>query len=393
VQRGHGDAMERAVRRACGGIPARARHRRPVRFLQSCTPMTGMALAPLPAETSLPSEPARREPELATSTPRPRRRTRRTQRNTVQSGERVGAWRIDAELGRGGMGSVYAVTHHGFGKRAALKLCHASILGDEFTPETFLREARIVHRVDHPGVCDVFAVGTYRGRPYLAMERLAGETLGTKLERGPLPREEALELLIEVCEVLEAAHAAGVVHRDLKLDNVFVLETPGPGGRRTKLLDWGVARVLGEPDPMRDMVAGTITYVAPEQIRGEELTPAADVYSLAVLAYQLLLGAAPFSSKSDYDLLRLHLGASPPDPAQRWPEIPAALAGALLAMLAKDPAQRPAVAEVRRVLGEALAALAPVPVPVPVPVPARAAAARAWMQRLHCWLARLSVIF
>jgi len=123
--------------------------------------------------------------------------------------------------------------------------------------------------------------------------------------------------------VLGAAHARGVVHRDLKLDNVFLLEAPGAGGRRTKLLDWGVARILDEePDPMHGMIAGTITYVAPEQIRGDQLDPAADVYSLAVLAYQVLLGEPPFASKSDYELLRMHLKAAPPPPDGAWPEIP-----------------------------------------------------------------------
>jgi len=362
--------------------------------------MTGTDLAPLPATTltlapSLPEaiptqgQIASRSlgaPELThlRSPPQPRR-SRRARRATLFPGDRVGAWRIDAELGRGGMGSVYAVTHHGFGKRAALKLCHASVLGESFTAETFLREARIVHRVDHPGVGDVFATGTYRGRPYLVMERLAGETLGTRLERGPMPRGEALEILIEVCEVLGAAHAAGVVHRDLKLDNVFVLEAPAAGGRRTKLLDWGVARILDEePDPMHGMIAGTITYVAPEQIRGDQLDPAADVYSLAVLAYQLLLGEPPFSAGISYDLLRMHLRAPPPAPARLWPEIPPELAVTLTAMLDKAPAQRPPVAEIRRVLQRARAELAASP---------RAGAALLWLRQMRGWLARLAPIF
>jgi serine/threonine-protein kinase len=345
--------------------------------------MTGMALVPLPA-ASVTHEPTNHLADRDEIAPPPLpRRTRRERRTTFVVGDRVGAWRIDAELGRGGMGSVYAVTHCKFGKRAALKLCHASILRDGFTAETFLREAWIVHRVDHPGVCDVFATGTCRGRPYLAMERLAGETLGARLDRGPLPREDALDLLLEVCDVLIAAHAAGVVHRDLKLDNVFVLESLGAGGRRTKLLDWGVARIVGEPDPLHGMIAGTITYLAPEQIRGDDLHPAADIYSLAVLAYQLLLGKAPFASASDLELLRMHLGAPPPPPALLWPEIPDPLAATLAAMLAKDPAQRPPVTEVRRILALTRDQLA-------APAPAPALAARAWLQRMRGWLARLA---
>jgi serine/threonine-protein kinase len=364
--------------------------------------MTGTALAPLPA-TDADSVTSDLTIDAAIA-PR-RRRQRRTRRTALSPGDRVGVWRVDAELGRGGMGSVYAVTHHKFGQRAALKLCHEAILGASFTAETFLREARIVHLVDHPGVCDVFATGTYRGRPYLAMERLGGETLGARLARGPLPREEGLEILLEVCDVLAAAHAAGVVHRDLKLDNVFMLDALAAGGRRTKLLDWGVAHVVGEPDPMCEMIAGTITYVAPEQIRGDELGPATDVYSLAVLAYQVLLGEAPFAAPSDLDLLRLHQRAAPPPPERLWPEIPAELAATLLAMLAKDPAQRPPVTEVRRVLQatrDGLTAPARALVRAPAPAPSRsraralAGAPRAWMRRVrgwltHGWLASLAV--
>nr|MBA3822071.1 serine/threonine protein kinase [Deltaproteobacteria bacterium] len=286
--------------------------------------------------------------------PRSRRRTRSA---TVATGDRIGVWRVERELGRGGMGAVYAVTHNGFGKRAALKLCHRSVLGPQFTPDTFLREARIVHLVNHPGVPDVFATGTFGGRPYLAMERLSGQTLGQLVDEGPMARPEAIDVLLELCEVLAAAHAAGVIHRDLKLDNVFVLDAPGAGGRHIKLLDWGVARILDEADPMAGMIAGTLTYVAPEQVSGDALTGAADVYSLGVLAWQLLLGEPPFASASDLDLLRMHLHAPVPAPALVWPEIPPALAALLTGMLAKDPTARPSIDEVVAVLGRARTAL------------------------------------
>jgi len=251
------------------------------------------------------------------------------------------------------MATVYAVVHTRFGKRAALKLVHDGILGPQFTRETFLREARIANLVDHPGVTEVFATGSFAGRPYLAMERLRGRSLGDLLEDGPLPRDGALDILLELCEVLEAAHAAGVVHGDLKVDNVFVLDPgpgpgpgqPGAGGRRTKLLDWGIARIAGEDDPLRGIIAGTLTYVAPEQIRCDELTPAADVYALGVLGYRLLLGEPPFRADSDLDLIRKHLCGVPPQPRSKWKAIPGPLEAILLAMLAKQPAMRPSLAE------------------------------------------------
>jgi serine/threonine-protein kinase len=275
---------------------------------------------------------------------------RKRRASTLAPGSRIGAWRIERELGRGGMATVYAVTHTRFGKRAALKLAHRGILGPQFTAATFLREARVVNRVDHAGMIDVFGTGTYDGRPYLAMERLHGRSLGAMLEDGPMPRDAALDLLLELCDVLEAAHAAGVTHGDLKVDNVFVLDQPGPGDRRTKLLDWGIARIAGEDDPLRGIIAGTLTYVAPEQIRCDELTPAADVYALGVLGYRLLLGEPPFRADSDLDLIRKHLCGVPPPPRSKWPAIPGPLEAVLLAMLAKQPAMRPSLAEVADVL-------------------------------------------
>src|SRR6185295_10175282 len=158
---------------------------------------------------------------------------------------------------------------------------------------------------------------------------------------------------------LEAAHAAGVVHGDLKVDNVFVLDQPGAGGRRVKLLDWGIARIAGEDDPLRGLIAGTLAYVAPEHIRGEDLGPAADVYALGVLGYRLLLGEAPFSANTDIALLQKHLCELPPKPRTRWPAIPAALEAMLLAMLAKPAEDRPALREVAATLRAARARIRP----------------------------------
>jgi eukaryotic-like serine/threonine-protein kinase len=276
---------------------------------------------------------------------------RRKRPTTLSSGMRIGAWRVDRELGRGGMATVYAVVHTRFGKRAALKVAHPTILGPQFTPETFLREARVANLINHAGVAEVFATGTYDGRPYLAMERLSGRSLGTRLDDGPLSRDEAFDILIELCGVLEAAHAAGVVHRDLKLDNVFLLD--GAESRRVKLLDWGMARIIGEDDPLRGLVAGTLTYVAPEQLRGDAITPALDVYALGVLCYLLLLGRAPFTSRSDLELMHKHLHEQPPRPRALWTEIPLQLEATLAAMLAKQPEQRPSLDEVVRVLRDA----------------------------------------
>jgi serine/threonine-protein kinase len=263
---------------------------------------------------------------------------------------RVSSWRVESELGRGGMSSVHAVVHTKFGKRAAIKIAHRSVLGSGgLSAETFWREARVVHRVDHPAVIDVFATGSYDARPYLVMEKLVGSPLGRRVDEGPIARREAVEILLELCDVLRAAHDAGIVHRDLKLDNVFICDTPFADGRRVKLLDWGVALVDGEEDPFKGLIAGTLTYVAPEQIRGDALTGAADIYSLAVLAYHLLCRRPPFAGP-DLALLQMHLRAEPPPPSMAWPDVPAELNRLLVRMLAKQPEQRPSLDEIEQTL-------------------------------------------
>jgi serine/threonine-protein kinase len=285
---------------------------------------------------------ARRPPPL------PRARAERPSIPDVLPPEtKVGQWRIDRMIGRGGMAAVYAVVHTGFGKRAALKLAHRTNIGPALADDAFLREARTVNTIDHPATTDVFATGRFYGRPYLVMERLSGSTLAHRLRTESLSRDEALAILLALCDVLGAAHAAGIVHRDLKLDNVFLLDPPRVG---IKLLDWGFARHVYEEDPLRGMLAGTLTYAAPEQFRGEDITPATDVYALGVLAYQLLLGAPPFSAADNVSWMRMHLDAAPPPPASIAPDVARDLDDLLLRMLAKRAAERPSAAEVAKTL-------------------------------------------
>ena len=276
---------------------------------------------------------------------------RRQPADTLSRDSRLGAWRVAEELGRGGMASVHAVIHTKFGKRAAIKIAHRSVLGGSYTADTFLREARIVHAIAHPGVIDIFQTGSHDGRPFLVMEKLVGKPLGCRVDMGPpLPRVEALEILIELCDILRAAHAAGIIHRDLKLDNVFVCDTPYSRDRRVKLIDWGVAHIEGEEDPFHGLIAGTLAYVAPEQIRGTQLTSATDVYSLAVLAYHLLCHRPPFAAPTDLALIHQHLRTEPPRASAAWPQIPSALDTLLFDMLAKNPEDRPSLDAIERVL-------------------------------------------
>lgn len=256
-------------------------------------------------------------------------------------GAKAGPWIVERELGRGGMGSVYAVHHEEIGKRAALKIMHRRLV-TKASAERMLIEARVVNQVGHPNIVDIFETGTLPdGLPYIVMERLEGVPLSVRADEGKILPHEVIPILLQVCDALIAAHAAGVVHRDLKLDNVYVCDAPFAGGKRVKLLDWGVAYVAGEDDPFRGLIAGTLTYVAPEQIRGDSLTPAADVYSLAVVAYHMLCRRPPFAARTDLELIHLHLRAEPPRPNVAWPGIPGELDALLVAMLAKRPEDRP----------------------------------------------------
>jgi serine/threonine-protein kinase len=272
----------------------------------------------------------------------------------IRKPRRIGSWIVERELGSGGMASVLAVVHRKLGGRAAIKIAHRNMFTETYTPAIFLREARVARSIDHPGIAQIMSTGMHGDRPYIVMERLDGPSLGALIDRGPIERARALEILIELCQILGAAHKAGVVHRDLKLDNVVVAE-------RVKLVDWGVAHVAGEDDPFRGLIAGTLTYVAPELIRGEDVTPAADIYSLGVLAYHLLGRRAPFAAGSDLALISMHLRVEPPRASCAWPDMPSRLDDLLYAMLAKHPDDRPALAEIEWGLREAIVELSPAP--------------------------------
>jgi serine/threonine-protein kinase len=271
----------------------------------------------------------------------------------LRRGALAGRWRIEHELGIGGMGAVYAVVHADIGKRAALKVVHGHVLTPAFPAERVLLEARVVNTVAHPGLVDIFESGVLDdGRPYLVMERLTGMTLAERVGAGPLRTDEMCAVLIEVCEAVRAAHAADIVHRDLKLDNVFLCADGEPTRPHVKVLDWGIAQVpYAEPPKVTtDRLIGTPRYASPEQARGAAVTPKADVYSLGVMAYELFVGRPPFVAECAADLLIMHMRELPPPLRTAWPEIPPGLESLILSMLAKHPDARPTMEQVGRAL-------------------------------------------
>ncbi len=257
----------------------------------------------------------------------------------------VGSWRVEGELGHGGMSTVYAVVHTEIGKRAALKVVHGHVLSARFTAEHVILEAQVVNRIGHDGIVDIFEAGTLPdGRPFLVMERLEGTSLAQRSTASAIGFDEAIKILLQLCGAVGAAHDAGVVHCDLKPDNVF-LETTGS----TKVLDWGIAHLL-TTSCSDELVIGTPQYLSPEQANGGAITGASDIYSLGVIAYGLFLDKLPFESETAAELLMMHLRDAPPAPRIIWPEIPPALEALLLSMLAKKPAARPTASEVARQL-------------------------------------------
>jgi serine/threonine-protein kinase len=290
-------------------------------------------------------EPPREEPEGVAAEP--------SEPDTLQPGAKAGPWIVERELGRGGMGAVYGVVHEEIGKRAALKVMHRRLVSGSST-ERILLEAKVVNQVGHPNIVDIFETGTFEdGRPYIVMERLDGVPLSYRADEGKILPDQVIGILLQVCDALIAAHAANVVHRDLKLDNVFLIDNADdPAQPRVKLLDWGIAKVISNDvrHTIEGQLVGTPQYLAPEQARGAAVSPRTDVYSLGVMAYELFLEQLPFEAETSAEIMAMHLRCTPPRPSELWPDIPTALENLLMAMLAKHPDSRPSMLSVAHTL-------------------------------------------
>jgi serine/threonine-protein kinase len=266
----------------------------------------------------------------------------------------LGDWRIERRIGQGGMGTVYAAVHRVIGKRAAIKVVRAELCRAPLTAERFLQEARVVNQIGHPNIVDIFHIGCLDdGRPYLVMELLRGRTLGEHLALGRMSPRDAIDVLLQIVAGVMAAHDQGVVHRDLKPDNIFLSE--GAGIRTVvKIVDWGIAK-LTDALPLAGsaiglttsgVMLGTPQYVSPEQARGKKLDARTDIYSLGAIAYEMFLEAPPFLADNVADVIAMHLREAPPAPSDVWPDVPPSLERLLLGMLAKEPDGRPSLTEI-----------------------------------------------
>ncbi|MEP7122704.1 MAG: serine/threonine-protein kinase [Byssovorax sp.] len=274
----------------------------------------------------------------------------------LAEGTMVGEYRIQRKLGAGTFGDVYAGEHPLIGKRVAIKVLNQRFATDPVMVSRFVAEARAVNKIRQRNIIDIFSFGVLPGldRHYFVMELLDGLTLGELMDRsGRLALSVVIPIVREIAEALDAVHEAGITHRDLKPDNVF-LATERDGSYFPKLLDFGIAKLIGDEAAHRTgpgMVMGTPRYMSPEQARGKPADHRADIYALGVMIHEMLTGRPLFVGESAIDVLLMHATDPPPRMSSVCPDLPAELDAPVLAMLEKDLKKRPSSA------GNAVAAL------------------------------------
>ena len=256
-----------------------------------------------------------------------------------------GRYRVLEVIGRGGMGVVYRVEHLRMGKVAAMKVLHRDLASDPDVIARFEREAAAVSKLHHPHTVQVFDFGTANGALYLIMEFVRGLDLSSIISRdGPMPWSRAAPLLAQICGALQEAHELGIVHRDLKPENVLITRTHGRD--YAKVLDFGLAKLEQPAAPTtatdRQQIVGTPFFMAPEQIRGDEVDARSDLYSAGALMFEVLTGEHVFNGTTAVGVLTKHLTAEPDAPSMRAPKqgIDPRVDAICKKALAKDPAKR-----------------------------------------------------
>jgi serine/threonine-protein kinase len=243
-------------------------------------------------------------------------------------------------LGRGGMASVFKAERRG--ELVALKRPLASFLDDQPFLDRFLREADIGRTLNHPNIVRILERGNVLGVPYFTMELVPGETLYAFMRRqGAADPRFAARILVQIAEALDLAHGKGVVHRDLKPSNIMLL----PDGS-ARVMDFGIARAQRfDTLTATSAFLGTPHYVAPEMIEGPGAEPRSDLYALGVVLFELVTGQRPFDADTPFGILKKHCLEEPQAPSRLQPGLPPAIDRIVLALLRKDPADRPANAE------------------------------------------------
>jgi serine/threonine-protein kinase len=243
-----------------------------------------------------------------------------------------GRYRLEARIGAGGMSTVYRALDETLQRRVAIKLLNREVASDSDQLERFRREARAVAQLSHPHIVGVIDAGEDDGRPYIVFEYVEGETLKERIRRlGRLPIPEAVAYSIEIARALGAAHARGIVHRDVKPQNVLIDDEGS-----AKVTDFGIARTLDEEGLTADgRVLGTTDYVSPEQALGQSVTGQSDLYSLGIALYEMLTGEVPFKGDNQVAVAMMHVREELPDVRAKRPEVSAALAAVVEQATAK----------------------------------------------------------
>jgi serine/threonine protein kinase len=265
------------------------------------------------------------------------------------AGTRLGPYEIQAPLGAGGMGEVYRARDTRLDRTVAIKILPPQFAGDAFLRERFDREARLISGLSHPHICALFDVGEHDGVAFLVIEHLEGETLAARLEKGRLKLDHALQIAVQLAGALDAAHRAGVVHRDVKPGNVMLTRAGA------KLLDFGLARTEPLVSPLsgaslmpttpaavtaQGTILGTLQYMSPEQLDGSEADARSDIFAFGALVYEMVTGRKAFEGKSQASLIAAIMSADPPSIGTLQPMAPAPLDRVIRKCLAKDPDDR-----------------------------------------------------
>ena len=297
--------------------------------------------------------------------------------SALPDGTRLGQYRITRLIGEGGMGAVYEARHESLDRRVAVKTLHPSVASQQSIVTRFFNEARVLSKLEHPSIVQISDFGTsLDGTTYLVMEYLRGESLGKRLsnlaQRGEcLQLAPALQICWQVADVLAMAHALGIVHRDIKPDNLMLVADPiAPGGERVKVLDFGIAKlsgndVIGGSKTATNTLMGTPMYMSPEQCAGAgRVDDKTDVYALGCVLYQALAGRPPFEAEGTGELIGMHLYHSPPPLAVLAPKLPGSIVQFVHRMLSKNKSDRPDMSSIADRIGHLLKQYASGPTPV-----------------------------
>jgi serine/threonine protein kinase len=259
----------------------------------------------------------------------------------------VSHYRIVSQIGSGGMGVVYSAEDDRLGRLVALKFVSEELARERQTIERLRSEARTASALNHPGICTIYDIGEYEGRPFIVMELLKGQTLRDRLVHGALKIHEAVDIGIQVADALEAAHSRGIIHRDIKPANLFLIERG-----HVKILDFGLAKLVARrsmasttAEGTREKTAegitlGTVAYMSPEQVTGEELDGRTDLFSLGVVLYEAVTGHQPFTGKTSAVIFSAILTRAPVAPVVFNPDLPLRLQDIINNCLEKDPELR-----------------------------------------------------